>query len=73
MAPTRANGKICYLEIPAVDVHQSAGFYAAVFGWKLEGHLPVFSTRSYTLAQAGQAQRDLASRATSGKLLLQIS
>lgn len=35
MAPTRANGKICYLEIPAVDVHQSAGFYAAVFGWKL--------------------------------------
>ncbi len=45
----------------------------AVFGWKLEGHLPVFSKRSYPLAQAGQAHRDLASRTTSGKLLLQIA
>lgn len=43
-----------------------------VFGWKLNGHLPVFSTRVYALADAGQAQRDLASRKTSGKLLLNI-
>jgi predicted enzyme related to lactoylglutathione lyase len=35
MPPTLANGKICYLEIPAVDVQRSAGFYAKVFGWQL--------------------------------------
>ena len=33
MPPTLANGKICYLEIPAVDVARSADFYAKVFGW----------------------------------------
>lgn len=34
MPPTRANGKICYLEIPAHDVQRSIDFYRAVFGWK---------------------------------------
>ncbi|HEY7196110.1 MAG TPA: VOC family protein [Gaiellaceae bacterium] len=34
MSPTYANGKICYLEIPAEDVALSAAFYEAVFGWK---------------------------------------
>lgn len=33
MPPTRANGKICYLEIPARDVHRSKEFYERVFGW----------------------------------------
>jgi predicted enzyme related to lactoylglutathione lyase len=32
MPPTRANGKICYVEIPATDVEASAAFYEAVFG-----------------------------------------
>ena len=27
--------RICYLEIPAVDVHQSAVFYENVFGWNI--------------------------------------
>jgi len=35
MAPSRTNGKICYVEIPATDVDRSSKFYAAVFGWKL--------------------------------------
>jgi predicted enzyme related to lactoylglutathione lyase len=35
MPPTLANGKVCYIEIPAVDVRRSADFYAAVFGWRL--------------------------------------
>ena len=35
MPPTRANGKICYLEMPAVDVGQSAEFYSNVFGWQV--------------------------------------
>ena len=34
MAPTLANGKICYVEIPAKDIHRSAGFYERVFGWQ---------------------------------------
>src|SRR5437868_5863150 len=34
MPPTRANGKICYLEIPAIDVPRSIAFYTAVFGWQ---------------------------------------
>jgi len=49
------------------------GRATAVFNWKLGGHLPVFSMSTYPLAEAGRAQRDLASRATSGKLLLKIS
>ena len=35
MAPTRANGKICYIEIPALDIARSAGFYKSVFGWRI--------------------------------------
>src|SRR2546425_6207512 len=33
--PTRTNGKICYIEIPAIDVRRSAGFYEKVFGWRI--------------------------------------
>jgi uncharacterized protein len=33
--PTIANGKICYIEIPAVDVFLSASFYKKVFGWQI--------------------------------------
>ena len=35
MSPTLKNGKICYLELPAVDVGRSAAFYAKVFGWPM--------------------------------------
>ena len=34
MSPTYANGKICYIEIPATDIPQSVAFYQSVFGWK---------------------------------------
>jgi uncharacterized protein len=33
MPPTRANGKICYLEIPTTDIVRSADFYKRAFGW----------------------------------------
>ena len=33
--PTLANGKICYVEMPAVDVARSAEFYEMVFGWSI--------------------------------------
>jgi predicted enzyme related to lactoylglutathione lyase len=35
MTPTLGNGKICYLEIPAIDIEKSSEFYAKVFGWQL--------------------------------------
>ncbi len=35
MPPTLANGKICYLEIPATDIARSAEFYKGVFGWNI--------------------------------------
>ena len=35
MPPTFANGKICYLEMPATDIGRSAEFYKAVFGWNI--------------------------------------
>ena len=35
MPPTLANGKICYLEIPAIDIRRSAAFYEAIAGWRL--------------------------------------
>jgi len=33
--PTLSNGKICYVEIPAVDVNVSVRFYQEVFGWQV--------------------------------------
>jgi predicted enzyme related to lactoylglutathione lyase len=33
MPPTLANGKICYIEMPATDIARSADFYKGVFGW----------------------------------------
>lgn len=33
--PTLGNGKVCYIEIPALDVDQSSAFYHDVFGWQI--------------------------------------
>ncbi|PYV19398.1 MAG: glyoxalase [Acidobacteria bacterium] len=35
MPATPANGKICYIEMPATDTRRSADFYRRVFGWNL--------------------------------------
>jgi len=35
MPPTLANGKICYIEIPATDIARSADFYRRAFGWNI--------------------------------------
>src|SRR5262245_55635425 len=35
MPPTLANGKICYVEIPAIDLVRSVNFYRTVFGWSV--------------------------------------
>ena len=34
-APTLGEGKLCYVEIPARDVEESARFYRDAFGWTL--------------------------------------
>ena len=33
--PTYGNGKICYLEIPAINIDSSVAFYKTVFGWNI--------------------------------------
>ena len=35
MPPTLANGKICYIEMPATEIARSANFYKGVFGWAI--------------------------------------
>jgi predicted enzyme related to lactoylglutathione lyase len=35
MPPTLSNGKICYVEMPAIDIARSADFYKRVFGWNI--------------------------------------
>ena len=35
MTPTLASGKICYVELPAIDIRRSAEFYEKVFGWRI--------------------------------------
>ena len=43
MPPTLANGKVCYIEIPAAEIQRSADFYEKVFGWRIrqrsDGHI----------------------------------
>jgi|SRR5580692_2885189 uncharacterized protein len=33
--PTFGHGKICYVEIPAVNIDESAAFYQDLFGWTI--------------------------------------
>jgi predicted enzyme related to lactoylglutathione lyase len=35
MPPTLANGRICYIEMPATDIARSSEFYKKVFGWNI--------------------------------------
>jgi predicted enzyme related to lactoylglutathione lyase len=36
MPPILTNGKLYYIEIPALDIQRSADFYANVFGWQIK-------------------------------------
>ena len=33
--PVLGHGKICYVEIPALDIKQAVAFYQKVFGWEI--------------------------------------
>jgi predicted enzyme related to lactoylglutathione lyase len=37
-SPNYRTGKICYIEIPAIDILESAQFYQQVFGWHTRQH-----------------------------------
>ena len=37
-SPNYRTGKICYIEIPATDIWESAQFYQRVFGWHIRQH-----------------------------------
>lgn len=36
------HGRLCYLQIPALDAMRSAVFYETVFGWRIERPYPSF-------------------------------
>ena len=36
MPPPLKNGRIVYIEIPALDIERSADFYGKVFGWNIK-------------------------------------
>jgi uncharacterized protein len=52
--PLTRHGALSYLRIPAVNLEQSATFYAQVFGWTLRGNAnhPTFSDSSEQLMGA---------------------
>lgn len=35
MEPVFAHGKICYVELPALDVEKAAAFYQKIFNWEI--------------------------------------
>jgi hypothetical protein len=58
------HGKLSYIQIPAVDVEQSAQFYASVFGWTLSGDS---SHRSFADASGELIGAFIADRAISSE------
>lgn len=36
--PAFGHGKICYIQMPAIDAQRSAEFYRSVFGWNIRSH-----------------------------------
>ncbi|HEV7178323.1 MAG TPA: VOC family protein [Candidatus Baltobacteraceae bacterium] len=38
MVPNYRTGKICYVELPAIDIARSAEFYRRAFGWSIRQH-----------------------------------
>jgi uncharacterized protein len=43
-ASSMKHGQVCYLQIPALDLMQSAAFYEKVFGWQIESPHPSFES-----------------------------
>jgi len=57
--------RLCYLEIPAVDVHQSANFYEKVFGWNIrhrDSSRPSFDDATGDISGAWVTGREIAGK-----------
>jgi predicted enzyme related to lactoylglutathione lyase len=58
--------RLCYLEIPAVDVHQSVGFYEKVFGWTIrhrDTSRPSFDDATGNVSGAWVTDREISRQA----------
>jgi uncharacterized glyoxalase superfamily protein PhnB/predicted enzyme related to lactoylglutathione lyase len=54
--------RLCYLEVPATDVHQSAAFYEKVFGWNIrqrDGDRPSFDDATGDVSGAFVTGREI--------------
>jgi len=49
--PEYRNGKICYIEIPAISIAESAAFYSTVFGWEINQRSDGSTTFNDTVGQ----------------------
>lgn len=58
-------GQVCYLQIPARDLMESAAFYEKVFGWQIERPYPSFEAPGLI----GQWVNDRTPAAESGLLI----
>ena len=63
MPPTFANGKICYIEMPATDIARSANFYRQVFGWNIRKR----DNGSTAFDHHGRGERHMDSGASAGR------
>ena len=52
MPRTPANGKICYIELPATDIARSSDFYKRIFGWNIRTRGVTALTRFHTPSAA---------------------
>jgi uncharacterized glyoxalase superfamily protein PhnB len=58
--------RLCYLEIPAVNAHQSAAFYENVFGWNIrhrDSERPSFDDATGDVSGAWVSGRDVSAKA----------
>ncbi len=72
MAPTLGHGKICYLELPAADVSQSAAFYEKIFGWTIHRRADGSVTFADGVGQVNGVWLPGAPPATDPKILIHI-
>jgi predicted enzyme related to lactoylglutathione lyase len=67
--PELRTGKLCYVEIPSTDPHESAEFYAQAFGWRIRGDMDRPSFDDTTGQVSGAFVRDRRPAVEPGLLL----
>ncbi len=59
------HGQVCYLQVPALELIESAAFYEKIFGWQIERNSPSFEAPGLI----GQWVTDRASAPQAGLLI----